>query len=97
MCEFAQLKDSLIRDRIVCGIICDKIRARLLKESELTLQTAWNICRANEAISSQLKSLSTSATSKETQQDVFAVHKQHPSEKPKQRPKCDKCGNQHYH
>ena len=23
MCEFAQLKDSLIRDRSMCGIICD--------------------------------------------------------------------------
>ena len=96
-CEFAQLKDSLIRDRIVCGIVYDKTRARLLKESELTLQTALNICRANEATSSQLKSLSTSATSKEAQQDVFAVQKRHPSEKPKQKPKCDKCGNQHYH
>ena len=55
MCEFAQLKDSLIRDRIVCGIICDKTCTRLLKESELTLQNALNICAANEATSSQLK------------------------------------------
>ena len=47
-CEFAQLKDSLIRDQIVCGIICDKTCARLLKESELTLQAALNICRANK-------------------------------------------------
>ena len=27
-CEFAELKDSLIRDRIVCGIMCDKTRSR---------------------------------------------------------------------
>ena len=55
-CEFAQLKDSLIRDRIVCNIICNKTCARLLKEGELTLQAALNICRANEATLSKLKS-----------------------------------------
>jgi len=92
-CEFAQLKDSLIRDRIVCGIICDKTRARLLKESELTLQGALNICRANEATKSQLKTLSSNATSKETQ-EVLAIQKRQFSDKPK--PLCDRCGNHHY-
>ena len=65
-CEFDDLKDSLIRDRIVCGIICNKTRARLLKEGDLTLQKALDICRANEATSTQLKTLS-STTNKETQ------------------------------
>jgi len=74
-CEFAQLKGSLIHDRIVCGIICDKTRARLLKESELTLQGALNICRANEATKSQLKTLSSNATLKETQEEVLAIQK----------------------
>jgi len=46
-------KAQMCHDRIVCGITCDKIRARLLKESELMLQTALNLCRANEATSSQ--------------------------------------------
>ena len=45
-CEFAQLKDSLIRDRIVCGIISDKTRARLLKE---TLQAALNIMQSKRS------------------------------------------------
>ena len=73
MCEFAQLKDRLIHDRIVCGIICDKTRARLFKESELTLQNALNICRANEATSSKLKTLSATAASKEPHQEVLAI------------------------
>ena len=55
-CEFGELKDSLIRDRIVCGIRCDKTRSRLLREPDLTLQRAIDICRANEAMSSQMKS-----------------------------------------
>ena len=37
-CEFGELKDSLIRDRIVCGIRCDKTRSRLLREPDLALQ-----------------------------------------------------------
>ena len=39
-CEFGELKDSLIRDRIVCGIRCDKTRSRLLIEPDLMLQKA---------------------------------------------------------
>ena len=70
----------------MCGIICDKTCARLLKESELTLQAALNICRANKATSSQLKSLSTNT--------MYLPSKKKPSDKPK--PKCDKCGNKNY-
>ena len=74
--EFAELMDGLIRDRIVCGIICDKTSAHVLKEGELTLQKALDICRANEATSTQLKTLSSSATSKETHyQEVLAIQK----------------------
>ena len=43
-CEFAKLKDSLIYDRIVCGIVCDRTHVYLLKESDLTLQKALDIC-----------------------------------------------------
>ena len=94
-CEFAELKDGLIRDRIICGIICDRTRARLLKEGELTLQKALDICRANEATTTQLKTLSSSATSKETHyQEVLAIQKRYQSDNPK--PQCDKCGNRHY-
>ena len=61
-CKLSNLKDSLIRDHIVCGIICNRTCARLLKDSELTLQKALDICRANEATTSQLKTLSSCAT-----------------------------------
>ena len=33
-CEFGTLTDSLIRDRIVCGIINNKTRSRLLKTTD---------------------------------------------------------------
>ena len=37
-CEFEHLSDGLIRDRIVCGIKDEVCRARLLRESDLTLK-----------------------------------------------------------
>jgi len=58
-CQSQDLKDGLIRDRIVCGIRCDKTRSRLLKEPDLTLQKAMDICRANEATVTQMKSFTT--------------------------------------
>ncbi|GFO36837.1 retrovirus-related pol polyprotein from transposon 17.6 [Plakobranchus ocellatus] len=42
-CEFRELKDSLIRDRIVCGI-----RSSQLRDSDLTLDKAITLGRAEE-------------------------------------------------
>jgi hypothetical protein len=57
-CEFADLKDGLIRDRIVCGIINDSVRECLLRESDLSLEKCVDICRASEISAFQLKELS---------------------------------------
>lgn len=54
-CEFSTLNDSLIRDRIVGGIRSDQLRARLLREADLPLVKAIDICRASEATTSQMK------------------------------------------
>ena len=50
-CEFETLKDGLIRDRIICGI-----QNRLLREADLTLKKAIDICRAAEVSREQVKS-----------------------------------------
>ena len=39
-CEFGDLRDSLIRDRIVGGVLPDELRGGLLKKPDLALQTA---------------------------------------------------------
>ena len=61
-CEFGDLKDGLIHDRIVCGINDDTVRARLLREAELTLEGCLDICRAAEISSAQLKVLNEEKT-----------------------------------
>lgn len=58
-CNFGNLKDSLIRDRVVCGIIDNRVRDSLLRESDLTLTKCINICKSAELAnihSQQLKS-----------------------------------------
>ena len=56
-CEFGTLCDSLIKDRIVCGVLSEQIRGRLLRDGDLDLKKAIDICRASEASEAQAKSL----------------------------------------
>lgn len=56
-CGFNELRDSLIRDRIVCGILNVKVRDKLLREAELDLVKCINICKASEIAEKQSKQL----------------------------------------
>ena len=49
-CEIRTLKDSLIRDRIVCGVSSDALRKQLLKERDLTLHKAVQLCQIHEVL-----------------------------------------------
>ena len=39
-CEFGNLQDSLVKDMIVCGVIDNSLRERLLRDADLTLDKA---------------------------------------------------------
>lgn len=47
-CNFGQLTEDLIKDRVVVGISSQIIKERLLAEADLTLERALCICRADE-------------------------------------------------
>lgn len=47
-CEFGDLQESLLRDKIVCGITNNTVRDRLLRTDELTLAKAIQVCQAAE-------------------------------------------------
>ena len=70
-CEFAELKNSLIRDKIVIGICDKKTQERLLRESELSLEKALQICRAAEEIKMQTDEM---AGSSESTKKIEHVH-----------------------
>lgn len=56
-CEFGNLKDSLIKDRIIGGIRDNGVKSRLLREDDLTLDRCVKLCQAAELAEKQLQTL----------------------------------------
>ena len=56
-CEFENLRDSLIRDRVVVGIRDSRLKEKMLRDPGLTLERAVDVCKANEAAQAQMKVL----------------------------------------
>ena len=56
-CNFGTLRDSLIRDRIVCGGNNASMRERQLREKNLTLDTCLQLCRAAELSKENIKTI----------------------------------------
>lgn len=102
-CEFGDLHDSLIRDRIVCGIREDNVRGRLLREADLTLDKAIDVCRASGITSSQVKVLNEEAevhkikTVKNANKDRGNDrYKRKPAPRDEQKEiSCNRCGYKH--
>lgn len=57
-CSFGELEDSLIRDRIIIGIRDEPTRRRLLQIKKLSLTDAIDACKASEATSRRLRTMS---------------------------------------
>lgn len=74
-CDFGALRDDMIRDRIVCAIIDKRVKDRLLRESDLKLQKAIDICKAAEETSSNISSLLKKAAQGETSGSVSVITK----------------------
>ena len=89
-CEFGTLTDSLIRDRIVEGVLDDGIRSRLLRETSLTLQKALDICRSSEAASTQMKSL----TNDNPGASIATINQRKPTSNSRHA-SCGRCGGRH--
>jgi len=84
-CEFENLKDSLVKDMIICGINDNSLRERLLREANLDLSKAVGIIYASEESKSQIKNFEQSINevknnSKSFQQNIS---------------NCKYCGNSH--
>ena len=108
-CEFGDLKDSLICDRIVCGINSQAMKERLLREPDLSFSKATDMCRASEISKKQIKTLTNIDTSIHALNKGDSTHKRKPSsEKRPVRPKqlndqdfrqkknsCRNCGHIH--
>ena len=99
-CEFGDLKDNLIRDRIVLGTKYHSVRGRLLTE-ELTLEKSISICRSYELVQKQMKQIEKSETDQAYQIERRSVKPQHfrslnsRSDPEKNWQKCIFCGTRH--
>ena len=71
-CEYGDQKEKNLRDRIVFGVADTRVKERLLRESDLTLTKALDICHAAEASKVQLKTMSGEA---KKGHDVHAIGK----------------------
>ena len=76
-CEYGDLKDDLIRDRIVVGLRKNVIRMQLMKESsKLTLERAVEICLLHEQSKKHIASIK---PEKQSSSEVDALRLKHKS------------------
>ena len=55
-CQFGALTEKMIRDRLVIGVQDKSTKARLLREKDLSLDKALDMCKSSEITNKQLKS-----------------------------------------
>ena len=101
-CEIGSLQDSLIKDRIVCGIDDKSVRERLLRDNDLTLDKAINIVRAAETSKTQVEKLSNPPIEVESlnQNSDRKSRRKHqeemqPSRRASKTNRCSRCGSSH--
>lgn len=99
-CEYRALKDELIRDRLVLGVASEGTRRRLLRERELTLQTATEICRLAELTERHIRVMAppaqtdnVNAADRQSERRAFQ-RKKAPAERETQW-SCKYCGGSH--
>ena len=101
-CEFGDLKDSLVKDCLVCGIADNVTRERLLREENLTLEKAVKICKAAELVKERSKELQSTLSTPTTVHAVQTRGKQPSQSGKKPTPveakldKSDKSGEKHH-
>uniref|UniRef100_H2ZRT5 Tick transposon n=1 Tax=Latimeria chalumnae TaxID=7897 RepID=H2ZRT5_LATCH len=92
-CHFGQIQESLIRDRLVIGCSDHKVRERLLRDCELTLEKAIRICQAAELTKKQISVMA----KEDKKESMYLVKKVDASYgKLKSGKSCGKCGNVQY-
>jgi len=97
-CDFGALKDSLIRDQIVVVISDPKLRERLLRETDLSLEKAIKLCRITEQYKEQPKvfdSPTAQASSIDTVRKARVPVETEKTDDVKRIVKCKFCGSSH--
>ena len=96
-CEYGTMADEMIKDRIVVGVHSDIVRGRLLREKNLCLTKAIDICKAAEASTKQLEKLTDEKKVEILQESRPTTYQAGTKNDPKKTtgPACQNCGRNH--
>ena len=91
-CNYGESLDSMLRDRLVCGIGDERLQRRLLREKELTFAKAFELCQVEESAESNAKLLN--------KPEATPVHLHPRSDREERQPirtkeQCYRCGGTH--
>jgi hypothetical protein len=98
-CNFCNcLKDSLLRDRIVCGLYDNSTRKILLQERKLTLKSAIDIARSAEMTKLRIREFRSDGYEEDVKK-VRGTSRKHHRDKPAKKDMkdmiCKFCGGKH--
>ena len=105
-CDYGELKDSLIRDRIVVGINSTQLKEKMLQDKDLSLESAISRCKSAEMTQRQMQVIQEKGSAcggKETEPVNVIKHGRKGNRKSKinnAQPEtfdCNKCGKNHQH
>jgi hypothetical protein len=87
-CDFGDIGDSLIRDRIVLGTTDNAARSRMLRDHDLNLSRAIDACRISEQTEAQLKKI-------HPREEEHHINYAEKKWKPQAKKQCNYCGSSH--
>lgn len=102
-CNYGDIEDSLLSDRIVCGVKSDKLRDVLLQTPNLTLESCIEKCRLSEHTAAQLNGHKTEEIEaqvdeikrRDARASPWTPRRQQQHGVNRQFIKCDNCGYSH--
>lgn len=93
-CNFGVQLESMLRDRLVCGILDEELQRKLLADPKLTLASALDISLAGEAAQRQASEIR--GTVQPNSVNFLKPKSNNRSARDKQSKKtCHRCGNSH--
>ena len=98
-CQFGQMHDELLRDKIVVGVREDTLR-KLLQKKELMLATCVSVCRACETTAAHMKEMGNNETQqvhafRAKQKSFGKQRRQLPRAEMSTQKECKYCGKDH--
>ena len=73
-CNFCEcMRDSLLRDRVIMGILDNDLRKRLLQMPDLTINLCIDMCRAYEATENRMRYMKGSSQEEVTVSNIHAL------------------------